>query len=992
MKRSAAWVLLAVLSFAMCASSARVQAQGAAGPTGALRGLVLDKEFDAPLPAALVQVVETGQQATTNEQGNYLIEGIVPGRYTLVFSKDGYVRQVKGGVVVSAARLTEVDVSLSGDFTDMDEYVVQDVLSLGSGSEAALLELRLAEPSFMDSISADVMSRAGASDAAGALRLVTGATVQDGKYAVIRGLPDRYVSSQLNGVRLPSADEDKRAVELDQFPTAVIQSIEVSKTFTPDQQGDASGGAVDVQLRTIPDEPMFQVSVQGSANSQVYGEDDFLGYHGGDRDVQKNKIGEPWKGAVGVSTEDAPTDYKWSTALGGKMELDNGVKVGGYASLAYERDSAFYDDGIEDSYWVVDPGDKLTPQTIQGSPSDGDFKTQLFDVTQSSTLEQRSMLLSVGAETEDHQVGVTYLRTDTTENTTTLAEDTRGKKYYFPGYDPNDPTGPGNQPDDLLSAPYLRTETLDYTQRTTESLQLKGRHTLPEEFSIFQFKAPILGWTLARSSADLDQPDKRQFGSLWHAESFNPGAPPFIPPFTSPAEHLPFKPAANFNLGNLQRIWKHIEEDSDQYSVNLEMPFEQWGGEEGYVKVGVFDDHVDRDFDQSTFSNFADDGPNFQGDFDDFWSKVFPSQPHDITESQFDVDYKGKQDISAWYSMLDLPLSSQVKVIGGARIETTQISVVNQPEDLALWFPPGASAPEDLDGDEADVDFHQRDLLPALALEYEPVEAVTMRASYSQTVARQTFKELTPILQQEFVGGPVFIGNPDLQMSALDNYDLRLDYRPAEETFASASYFYKQIDDPIEYVQAIAGFTYTTPVNYPEGELSGTEFELRQGLGPYWEELSGLSVGANATFISSEVTLPKSERLAFADPAIDVHIKTRDMTGAPEYLYNLYTTYDLPESGTQLSLFYTVTGDTLVAGAGQSGGNFVPDVYAKEFGTLNFTASQKVGQNTTVTFQAKNLTDPRIEEVYRSDVTGGDVTRSSYTLGREFSLGLSVRF
>jgi hypothetical protein len=88
--------------------------------------------------------------------------------------------------------------------------------------EIGLLNLRMESPSLMDSVSADVMSQAGASDAASALRLVSGATLEDGKYAVVRGLPDRYVNSQVNGVRLPTADEDKRAVQLDQFPAAMI--------------------------------------------------------------------------------------------------------------------------------------------------------------------------------------------------------------------------------------------------------------------------------------------------------------------------------------------------------------------------------------------------------------------------------------------------------------------------------------------------------------------------------------------------------------------------------------------------------------------------------------------------------------------------------------------------------------------------------------------------------------------------------------------------
>src|SRR5204862_6636040 len=152
---------------------------------------------------------------------------------------------------------------------------VQDV-QIGGGTEASLLQLRLDSPALLDSISSELISRAGVGDAAAALKLVAGASVQEGKYAVVRGLPDRYVNSQMNGVRLPTADENKRAVQLDQFPTAVIDSIQVSKTFTPDQQGDASGGAVNVILKGIPDQTTFQFKVQTGFNSQIRGRDDFL--------------------------------------------------------------------------------------------------------------------------------------------------------------------------------------------------------------------------------------------------------------------------------------------------------------------------------------------------------------------------------------------------------------------------------------------------------------------------------------------------------------------------------------------------------------------------------------------------------------------------------------------------------------------------------------------------------------------------------------------
>jgi hypothetical protein len=911
---------------------------------------------------------------------------------------------VKADVEVAPGRLTEVDAWLAGEFTELEEFVVQDFLI--SGSEAALLQMRFEAPSLMDSISAELIGRAGASDAASALNLVAGATVQDGKFAVIRGLPDRYVVSQLNGVRLPTADEDKRAVELDQFPSAVIESIQVSKTFTPDQQGDASGGAVNVVLKGIPDEAIFQLKGQVSRNTQVAGRKDFLTYEGGgltrlgkdndSRAPQLGNLGGNWDGAVGVSEGESPTDYKWSTALGGKHELDNGLTLGGFASFFYERDSAFFNRGIDDSLWVEVPGEGLVPQTVQGSVADGDFKTALFDVTQGSQSVQWGGLGSLGIENDRHSLGMTYLYTHTAEDTATLAEDTRGKEFFFPGYDPDDPDAEGNSPANLTAAPFIRTETLEYTERTVTTLQWHGEHKLPFDDigvdGVLKFLEPEVDWTVSRSSADLDQPDKRQFGSLFVPASTNPGFPPFIPPFTTDPVQVPFKPAANFTLGNLQRIFKEIDETSDQLSLNCKWGFEQWTGDEGFVKVGLFDDQVKRKFNQDTFSNFGDGGASFAGTFDQFWSEVFPSEDHPITDGPpfVDVDYRGEQDIAAWYAMTDLPITSFLSLVGGYRFESTELSVINLPEEDATWFPPGASTPVTLNPGDADVFFSQDDVLPSIATVITPFDSVTFRMSYAETIARQTFKELTPILQQEFLGGDVFIGNPELTMSGLRNYDMRLDYTPYDGGLVSVSWFKKDIDRPIEYVQRVAGFTFTTPVNYPSGELRGYELEMRQNLGHFWEGLDGLAVGANATFIDARVQLPDDEIAAFSAPNIQAPRTSRDMTAAPEHLYNLYLTYDLEATGTQAAIFYTVKGDTLVAGAGESDGNFVPDVYALEYGTLNFSLSQRLGKYFKLQFQAKNLTDPSIEEVYRSEFIGSDVTKTKYTKGVEYSIGLSA--
>ncbi len=976
-------------------------------PFGSIRGVVTDKDFDTPLASAQVLAVELGQKVLTSEQGNYVLTQVPPGRYTLVFTREGYQRQVHADVVVLAGQLTEVDAALWGEFTTLDEFLVQDILQIAAGTEAALLKLRLESPALMDSISAELMSRAGASDAASALKLVAGASLQNGKFAVIRGLPDRYVSSQLNGIRLPSADENTRAVELDLFPAVVIDSLRVSKTFTPDQQGDASGGAVDVRLKAIPDESINQVSAQTSFNTQVSGRGDFLSYRGGGvdfwgsdaRDIQTGNIGSSWEGAVGTSRIGAPTDYKWSFASGGKRDLGDGVKLGGLASFFYERASSFYDNGRNDSYWVTHPGDPMSPQTNQGTYTGGsgdNFKTALFDVTQSRQSVRWGGLGGVGVENDDMSIGLTYLYTRKAEDKATLSTDTRGKEYFFPGYDPHDPTGPGNDPDHINAAPYLRLETLEYTERTTGTLQLAGRNKLPFDgfgvFGLLHTSAPELSWSLSHSSATMEQPDKRQFGALWQPRSYNPGFPPFVPPFFTPPTWSAYLPSENINYGNLQRIWKSVDEDSTQYSLDLRFPFKQWGDVDGYFKTGVFDDEVTRGFDQDTFSNIGDGGATFEGSWNDPWSAHFPDETHPVLASSYDVDYRGDQHVRAAYGMLDLPFSESFKLVGGARFESTEIGIVNLPEANAFWIPPGSSVPVHLNPGDADVDFSQDDVLPALGLEWQPQKELTLRASYSQTVARQTFKELSPIIQQEYAGGPVFIGNPDLRMSSLRNYDVRADWTPYDGALVSTSWFQKDITDPIEYVQRLAGFTYTTPINYPSGELSGWEFELRQKLGNFAPALANFACGVNATFISSKVTLPESDAEAFSDPGIAAPMSSRDMVNAPDHLYNAFLTFDAQSTGTQVSLFYTVQGDTLVVGAGESLGNFVPSIYAREYDTLNLSLAQKLGKYFTLTAQAKNLTNPRIREVYRSPYIGDDVTTTSYTKGIEYSLNLGARF
>lgn len=471
---------------------------------GSIRGLVTDKDFnDEPLGGVTITVVQTDQSAVSDGQGTYLINDVAPGTYTLIFSKDGFTQEIKADVRVSAGELSEVGASMGGEFTEMDDFIVQE-LKFDAGSDIGQLEIRNSVPDFRSSIGEEQLAVSGVGNAADALGLVAGATVTDDK-AVIRGLPDRYVNSQINSVRFPSADAETRSLELDQFPTDVIESIQVSKTFTPDQQGDASGGAVNIVLKGIPDEDIIKFGVGTSYNTNVTGNDDFLTYPGGGVNtlgIDKGRRDLPTKNpspvALGTTRSDAPYNYNANMTLAKRHEfVESGWTVGGLVSTFYDHGASFYDDGVDAEYaaYRVDPdGFGARPEQIFFLPDVGGFsalqspedrESNVFDITRGSEEVQWGGLGTLGAENEFNKIDLIFLQTRTTRDTAILAEDTRSRGIVTAAIDdlglsPIDKifggvVDPATAGSDLA---FIRNQTLQYQERLVRSLQFKGAHTL----------------------------------------------------------------------------------------------------------------------------------------------------------------------------------------------------------------------------------------------------------------------------------------------------------------------------------------------------------------------------------------------------------------------------------------------------------------------------------------------------------------------------------
>ena len=1024
---------------------------------GSIRGTVTDQDFDQSLGLVEVSIIETQQTVATTAEGNYVFPEVEPGTYTMVFNKSGYTRRLRGDVLVQSGEVTEVNVDLAGEFTEMEEFIVEE-LKLGGATELGLLRLRLESPALLDSISSEFMSKAGASDAASALKLVSGASVQEGKYAVVRGLPDRYVNSQLNGVRMPTSDAEKRAVQLDQFPSSVIESIQVAKTFTPDQQGDASGGAVDIILKGIPDQSFISLKSEYTWNSNTSGRSDFLSYQGagfnfwGDptRPVGPFPAGTVWPGPVGVSTTNAPIDYKWEFATGGRLELEEGVTVGGMMSFVNKHESQLIDDGIQDGWGVrkspiagqpaVNPQWEPLPWQKDGT----DFYTELYDWEQGTRTMQWGTMLSGGFDSELFSFSATYLSTKIDEDQATQLDNTRGKEFFFPGYDPSDPVANWDavQNGDANISPWTRLQTIGYTQRTTETRIFTGRNVIPlgetEAFfskdDQFVFLNPTIDWQFSTSEARFYQPDKTQFAATWQPGYTRPLGNPANPAawIAVGSSWTGLPPVPNINFGYIQRIYKEITEKSSQAEGELTLPFLIDQEREGEFKIGIFDDKVTRNYSQQTFQvnagatvpvgqwtvapntypgtgagsappqdavDWADSGPSYEDNWADVWPGIPPGGGLNdavMVDPGIDVDYTGEQRVKAFYGMMDLPLSSTVNLIGGARVETTRLRTTVIPEANVQWVPDPLNQTQglvNLNPGDADVDYVQSRILPSVALQYDNGEDLIFRLAYNETIARQTFREITPVIQQEYAGGPIFVGNADLVESTLQNFDARLDITPYEGGLISLSGFYKYMVDPIENIslQVVGLGSVTTPVNYPDGHLYGFEFECRQDLGVLFG-LEGLTIGGNFTKINSQVTLSDVERdnLALAGyPAT-----TRQMTGAPDYLVNAFLNFSLEQTGTNFSIFYTLKGQTLQSGGAAAAGRqfYTPSIYEAPIDTLNVTISQEILGPLTLDLKFRNLTNPEFRTFYQDPNISGTRTYTSYTRGIDVSVGLNLSF
>jgi len=974
---------------------------------GGIRGQVVDSDFGQPIARSSVVLADTPFGAMTDDQGNFTISGVPPGAYSLNVRSGGYIPKLVPGITVSSGTFSDVRVETIAEVEEMEELVVPGELE--KTSEVGLLAERQGATAVLDTIGADLISRLGASTAGDAMKRMVGTTVVDGKYVVVRGLGDRYVNTLLNGGRLPSSDPDKRAINVDLFPGPTLESINTAKTFTPDQPGDFTGGSVDIRTKSFPEKPSFGMSVAVEYNSQSTFNPDFLTYSGGgtgpfgfqgnSRAFPDSVINNPALSSAKASTPEKilntnAEDVALAESITGSMrqlspvmalktktpgpntsvnlqggdtvDLGGDQKLGSFGAFSYKKKFAYQPNTKRANYELVSASGQANLDEVL----DFNDRKATEDVLWGG-------LLNLAYQGDvDHQFAVNFLFNE-------QATDTSDFQYQ-----------------DKSPTKQLQYTTMQYSERQLANLQFSGKNNFPEARNI------SIDWVGGLGQAQLQEPDQRLFQA-----QYDPTDGTYRPLLgTDPSPSLdPGSPVVRYQRGLTESDYNAI--------LNISIPFFKEKENPSKFKTGFYLDNTQRDYNQYQFSFRDGLAPGVQGqNVSEFtstnpnnsWGDVFLSENlsgfTNPNPAQYESDqamawsmynstvggvtgtgasqYTAYQQVIASYSMAELKLFPQLTLTGGARYENTDIRIVSPGyvENSVPFF-----------GDFNGVaKIQQLDLLPAAAATYEVLENVNLRLAWSQTIARPSFKEMGPVISLDFSDSILYVGNPNLELSKINNYDFRLEWftRPGE--VLSVSLFYKSILSPIEQTQVSQGESQLYQYqNFPSGSLWGAEFEARKRLDQVCEVLKDFSVNFNTTYIQSQVDLSQEQQ----DQRTELGIApNRPLQGQPLYIINAGLDYNNAQAGFYAGLFYNVTGPLLIAAGGEGGGNlgYLPDIYEQPAPSLDFNLTQTFADNWKFTFRGKNLLNPLFQQTVTYN--GVEKTYLSYTKGWDLSLSMAYGF
>ncbi len=826
--------------------------------------------------------------------------------------------------------------------------------AMPTDDRAAFVDEVRASADVKEAISAEEIARSGDSDAAAALKRVTGLTLVEGKFVYVRGLGERYSSVLYNGAQLPSPDPTRRVVPLDLFPAELLEGVIVQKSYSPERPGEFGGGTVQLRTRNVPDDFYFKLSL-GSGWLEDSSFEDGLRYEGGDRDWLGTDDGarelpDSIAAAIadgGVITEQGPFNPDGATPeqiqqygrdLSDVWDLgldDNGPPLTGTLgigdSFAIGDDSRIgYIGGVR---YAQEWDNTQEQRQVNSIGNEGLVTKEAYDRQKTEQSIDLSAFAGVGAELGANN----RLRANWS-----LLRQTVDQAQIDTGYD--------DSPDEVS-----RFYELEWIENELQTWQLGGEHTIPQLHDLG------ISWIYSDSKATRDSPNTRRYR---YDEVETPLGPEFR-----------YSSRSNNNQVN----FAELEDDVDELLAQFKLPFVI--GDASYFDVYFGGDTLDRDRDSSIrrfqYLSRGTIGNDPAVVFNPSMEEVF-SDPN-IRPDGFVLrevtrptdNYTASQALDAWYLNLDYSWNSKLRFTLGARREHNDQEVTT----FQVGDPNQAPIVSRLD---------DTDVLPSFTTTWWIDDESQLRFAYSETLSRPDFRELSPAPFTDPVLDVESIGNPDLVQTGITNYDLRYEYYFSPSEVASVALFYKDFTRPIEKLQVPATGNVVSYFNADSGTDYGIELDYYRSLAfiGEWGEGEGGDAGGfpwdrfffafNYAWIESEVDV------ANLDEEIDLTNDSRPLQGQSPYVVNLQFGYQHPEGRREITLLYNRAGERIA----QVGVQGLPDVYEQPFDQLDLTWLERFSPEWALKLRLRNLLNPEV------DFTQGDTSVRSYEVGRAVLLTL----
>ncbi|RPD96770.1 TonB-dependent receptor [Aureibaculum marinum] len=912
---------------------------------GTLSGTIKDGDINDVLPFATVLIKNSDKGTTSDFEGLYEIE-LEPGTYTVIYKFLGFETKEVTGVIIKSDNITSLDITLREATGTLDEVVL--TAETARNTESSVLNIQRRSVNLLDGISSENFKKLGASDLAKAVKSVPGVSIQGGKYVYVRGLGDRYTKTILNGVDIPGLDPDRNTIQMDVFPTNIIDNIIVVKSATADLPADFTGGIVDIVTKEFPTRKEFSLSLSGSYNPNMHFKSNYLSYEGGNTDFLGfddgtralpispyqpipntfdnnpllTEITQKFDPNLGAQESNSNMDYSIGLTAGNQYTVGkNENKLGYIASISYKNETKFYEDA-ENSFYRKDPNTSELEMPLSKG--------------QKGNLGEQNVILSGLA-------GLSY-KTDRSKYKINVMRIQNGESS----------AGLFNQELNEGDFAIAIKNSLVYTERSITNGLISGTHT--NEDATWKTE-----WKLASTLSTIDDKDVR-------ATSFRieENGSYSIPQNSEP-----------------RRIWRNLEEQNHVGKIDITRRYNLFQ-KDAKLKIGAYGSFKQRDYNIYTFRIGVAGPSGFNGDADailadeNLWTTS--TQEGSFIRNSSVIDpvniFESSQVNIAGYVSNEFMLGDKLKTILGVRVE-----------NFMIYYSGENSRGVVLNNESI---MNKLDLFPSVNFIYALNDHKNIRLSYARTTARPSFKEASNAEIFDALSDITYIGNIDLKPTYINNLDLRYEvYGENAELFA-VSAFYKSFKDPIELTYFQSALDNFTPQNLGEANLFGAEIEFRKNLDFLSSSLNNFRFNLNASVIKSKLQMYDDEftlRQNTARPGEEVD-DTRELQGQSPYLINAGLDYDNDKLGLQTGLFYNVQGKTLEVVGGAN-----PDVFTLPFNSLDFTFNKSLDKErrSNLSFKITNILGSEKESVYQS-YKAQDQIFSSRNPSTSFSLGYSIKF